>query len=151
MSLVVPESEFSNMLRISNTNIMGDLKVIYALTKIRGIGRRFALLALRKAEINPNKRAGELTTKEIDAVRTIIANPTAFDIPTWFLNRNKDMKTGRNLHLVSNQIAATLREDIERMKKVRQHRGIRHYWGYKVRGQHTKTTGRGIKQDALKQ
>ena len=29
------------------------------------------------------------------------------------------------------------------MKKVKMHRGLRHYWGLKVRGQHTKTTGRG--------
>ncbi|CAK0798444.1 unnamed protein product [Prorocentrum cordatum] len=35
-----------------------------------------------------------------------------------------------------------LREDLERMKRVRLHRGIRHYWGIRVRGQHTKTTGR---------
>ncbi|CAK0867519.1 unnamed protein product [Prorocentrum cordatum] len=28
------------------------------------------------------------------------------------------------------------------MKRVRLHRGIRHYWGIRVRGQHTKTTGR---------
>jgi small subunit ribosomal protein S18e len=29
------------------------------------------------------------------------------------------------------------------MKKIRLHRGLRHYWQIKVRGQHTKTTGRG--------
>ena len=28
------------------------------------------------------------------------------------------------------------------MKRVRLHRGLRHYWGIRVRGQHTKTTGR---------
>ena len=28
------------------------------------------------------------------------------------------------------------------MKKIRTHRGLRHYWGLKVRGQRTKTTGR---------
>ena len=33
-------------------------------------------------------------------------------------------------------------KDIERMKRVRLHRGLRHYWGIRVRGQHTKTTGR---------
>jgi small subunit ribosomal protein S18e len=35
-----------------------------------------------------------------------------------------------------------LREDLERMKKSRQHRGLRHYLGIKVRGQKTKSTGR---------
>ena len=28
------------------------------------------------------------------------------------------------------------------MKKVKSNRGLRHYWGLRVRGQHTKTTGR---------
>ena len=37
----------------------------------------------------------------------------------------------------------SLADDIERLKKIRNHRGLRHYWGIRVRGQHTKTTGRG--------
>ena len=35
-----------------------------------------------------------------------------------------------------------MREDLERLKKIRSHRGLRHYWHLRVRGQHTKTTGR---------
>ena len=35
-----------------------------------------------------------------------------------------------------------MREDVERLYKIRANRGIRHKWGLKVRGQHTKTTGR---------
>jgi small subunit ribosomal protein S18e len=35
-----------------------------------------------------------------------------------------------------------MREDLERMKKIRCHKGLRHFWGLKVRGQHTKSTGR---------
>jgi small subunit ribosomal protein S18e len=38
-----------------------------------------------------------------------------------------------------------LRDDLERMKKVRAHRGVRHMLGLRVRGQHTCTTGRGGK------
>jgi hypothetical protein len=34
-----------------------------------------------------------------------------------------------------------LRDDLERLKKIRAHRGLRHFWGLRVRGQHTKTTG----------
>ena len=42
----------------------------------------------------------------------------------------------------SNNLGAKLREDLERLKKIRAHRGLRHYWGIRVRGQHTCTTGR---------
>lgn len=44
--------------------------------------------------------------------------------------------------MVSNNLDTKLREDLERLKKIRNHRGLRHYWGLRVRGQRTKTTGR---------
>lgn len=44
--------------------------------------------------------------------------------------------------IISSQLDTKLREDLERLKKIRNHRGLRHYWGMRVRGQHTKTTGR---------
>jgi small subunit ribosomal protein S18e len=34
------------------------------------------------------------------------------------------------------------REDLERMRKCKDHRGLRHFWGLRVRGQRTKSTGR---------
>ncbi|KAI5071985.1 hypothetical protein GOP47_0012091 [Adiantum capillus-veneris] len=39
-------------------------------------------------------------------------------------------------------IANPRQDDLERLKKIRNHRGLCHYWGLSVRGQHTKTTGR---------
>ena len=75
---------------------------------------------------------------------TIIQNPTQFKIPTWFLNRQKDIVDGKNSQILSNGVDSKLREDLERLKKIRAHRGLRHYWGLRVRGQHTKTTGANI-------
>merc|ERR1711865_480652 len=114
----------------------------FSLTAITGIGRRFANLICKKAEVDPNKRAGELTQDEVEKLVAIIQNPKQFKIPMWFLNRQKDYKTGRYQQAFSNNLGAKLREDLERLKKIRAHRGLRHYWGIRVRGQHTKTTGR---------
>lgn len=58
------------------------------------------------------------------------------------LNRQKDHKEGKFQQLISNAVDSKIREDVERMKKIRLHRGLRHFWGLRVRGQHTKTTGR---------
>jgi len=58
------------------------------------------------------------------------------------LCRQKDSKDGRFTQVVSNVLDTKMREDLERLKKIRNHRGLRHYWGLRVRGQHTKTTGR---------
>ncbi|KAF2535576.1 hypothetical protein F2Q68_00020794 [Brassica cretica] len=87
-------------------------------------------------------RAGELSAAEIDNLMTIVANPKQYKIPDWFLNRQKDYKDGKYSQVVSNALDMKLRDDLERLKKIRNHRGLRHYWGLRVRGQHTKTTGR---------
>jgi len=57
-------------------------------------------------------------------------------------HRQKDSKDGRYTQVVSNVLDTKMRDDLERLKKIRNHRGLRHYWGVRVRGQHTKTTGR---------
>jgi small subunit ribosomal protein S18e len=141
MSLVVPE-KFQHILRVMSTNIDGRKKICLALTAIKGCGRRFASLVCRKADVDPDKRAGELSDEEIDKLVTILTNPLQYKIPTWFLNRQRDWKDGKNSQVVANVLEVKLRDDLELLKKIRAHRGLRHYWGLRVRGQHTKTTGR---------
>jgi len=125
-----------------NTNIEGREKVMYALTKIRGVGRRFSNMVCKKADVDMSKRAGELSAQELENLVVIINNPLQFKIPDWFLNRKKDHKDGKNSQVTANNLDQKLREDLERLKKIRNHRGLRHYWGLRVRGQHSKTTGR---------
>ena len=139
--LIQPE-KFQHILRVLNTNIDGRRKVGYALTAIKGVGRRFAHVVIRKADVDATKRAGELTEEEVERVITIIGNPRQYKIPDWFLNRQKDIKDGKFSQVTSNNLDTKVRDDLERMKKIRVHRGLRHYWNLRVRGQHTKTTGR---------
>eukprot|EP00127_Corallochytrium_limacisporum_P006359 Clim_evm70s225 gene=Clim_evmTU70s225 len=140
-ALMVPE-KFQHILRILNTNVDGRVKIMFALTAIKGCGRRYSNLVCKKADVDLNKRAGELTEEEIERVVTIMQNPRQYKIPDYFLNRQRDIKDGKFSQLLANQLDNKLREDLERLKKMRAHRGIRHYLGIRVRGQHTKTTGR---------
>merc|ERR1711931_126638 len=141
MSLISPDN-FQHILRVMNTNLEGKRNTMFAITAIKGVGRRFANTALKKADIDMSKRAGELTEEEVERIITIISNPRQYKIPDWFLNRQKDIKDGKTTQVLSNFLDNKLREDLERLKKIRAHRGLRHYWGVRVRGQHTKTTGR---------
>jgi ribosomal protein S13 len=50
--------DFQHILRVLNTNVDGKNKVMYAITSIRGIGRRFANLVCKKAEVDMRKRWG---------------------------------------------------------------------------------------------
>ena len=59
-----------------NTNINGKNKVGFALRQITGIGRRFAILACRIAQVDTNRRAGDLTEEEINKISDIFAKPT---------------------------------------------------------------------------
>ena len=50
---------------------------------------------------------------------TIVANPRQFKIPDWFLNRKKDYKDGKFSQVTSNALDMKLRDDLERLKKIR--------------------------------
>ncbi|KAJ4288416.1 ribosomal 40S subunit protein S18B [Kalmusia sp. IMI 367209] len=143
MSLVSGEkSNFQYIIRLLNTNVDGKQKVMYAMTKIKGVGRRYSNLVCKKADVDLSKRAGDLTSEELERIVTILQNPLQYKIPTWFLNRQRDIVDGKNSQILANGVDSKLREDLERLKKIRAHRGLRHYWGLRVRGQHSKTTGR---------
>ncbi|CAL9757593.1 unnamed protein product [Musa acuminata subsp. burmannicoides] len=58
---------------------------------------------------------------------SVVFNPRQFKIPDWFLNRKKDYKDGRYSQIVSNALDMKLRDDLERLKKIRNHRGLRHF------------------------
>jgi len=139
---LVQQDDFQHILRVLNTNIDGKQKIVFALTAIKGVGRRFANVVCKKADVDLNKRAGELSNDEVEQIVRIIQHPRQFKIPDWFLNRKKDIKDGKYIQAYSNILDQKLREDFERLKRMRCHRGLRHAWGLRVRGQHTKTTGR---------
>ena len=136
------EKDFKFILRIFNSNIDGKQKIPYALRKIKGIGRRFAKVVTIKAGLDPNRRAGELTEEEIEKIVDVVNKPLDYDLPKWILNRKKDVKDGTYTQQVANGWDTKIREDLERMKKMKLHKGLRHYFGLRVRGQHTCSTGR---------
>lgn len=149
-TLVVKEREFLHILRVHNTNLDGNRTVPYAFTAIKGCGRRYSVLCTKKAGQDVTRRAGEIPREAIDKIVKVMAEPEKNGIPGWLLNRQKDRTDGQTVHLISNDIGARLRSDLERLKKIRNHRGLRHFWGIKVRGQHTATTGRRGRTVGLK-
>jgi len=116
--------------------------MIVGLTQIRGVGYMFANTILNVLKINPNQRIGYLSPEQVKSIESIIKNPSASNFPSWFLNRRKDVETGEDKHLITSDIAFTVRNDVEREKASGSWRGIRHMFGLKVRGQRTRCTGR---------
>ena len=54
-----------------------------------------------QADVYLNRRAGELSEEEVDKIVTIMQNPRQYKIPDWFLNRQKDIKDGKFIDLMS--------------------------------------------------
>ena len=146
--------EFRHIIRIIDTDVDGTLKAPYALKKIKGISPSLANAILKKAGINPDLRAGFLTDAEVERIEEIIKEPNKFGLPSWLLNRRKDLETGKDMHLISSDLVLRTKMDIEQMKEIKSWRGYRHAYGLKVRGQRTRTTGRsgkalGVKKKAV--
>jgi small subunit ribosomal protein S13 len=142
--------EFRHILRIIDTDVDGTLKAPYALRKIKGISLNLANAILKKAGINPDVRVGFLSETEVERIEEIINEPTKFGLPSWLLNRRKDLETGKDAHLITADLVLRTKMDIEQMKELKSWRGYRHSYGLKVRGQRTRTTGRSGKALGVK-
>jgi small subunit ribosomal protein S13 len=148
--------EFRHIVRILGADSAGTLKVSYAVKSIKGISLSLSNAILKKAEINPDLRAGFLTEADISKIEDIIKDPAQYGIPTWLMNRQKDIETGKDMHLISADLVLKVKTDIDDAKSIRSWRGYRHAYGLKVRGQRTKTTGRqgkslGVKKKTMQQ
>lgn len=136
----------SSIVRVSGKDVDGSLPIPRALAQVKGIGhnmsRALALVAESKLGIMATTTVGSLSEDQIAQLEGLIKEPLAAGIPWYLLNRNKDMETGKNMHLVSNDLIFSTRQDITRDIANGLWRGFRHQYGQKVRGQHTRSTGR---------
>jgi len=145
----MPE-EFRHIIRIANTDLDGSLKVAHALTGIKGIGVRLANVIVEKAGLDSETRLGFLSDVHVKKIEDIIENPTKYGLPSWLLNRQKDVETGEGHHLIGPDMVLQVKTDIDKMKTIKSWTGFRHAYGLKVRGQRTKTTARSKKALGVK-
>lgn len=134
--------EYRHIVRILGNDIPGEKKMLTGLTQIKGIGHNFATAIMDSLKIDPNSNIGDITDENVQDVERIITDPLSANFPKWFLNRQKDVETGLDKHLLTSDIPFTLRNDIERERITASWRGYRHLSGLKVRGQRTRTSGR---------
>lgn len=134
--------EYRHIVRIVGNDIPGERKILVGLTQIKGIGHMFASAILDSLKISSNANIGNLSDEQVQAIEGIILDPGASKFPAWFLNRRKDVETGKDMHLITSDIDFTIRNDIERERITNSWKGYRHMFGLKVRGQRTRTTGR---------
>ena len=135
------EVQVEQIVRVLETSIDGNLPVRLGLRFIKGISFMYANAI---SHICPfaDKKIADLSETELGELEEMINNPTKFNLPLWIANRRKDPETGQTSHLIVSQLDLVKNTDINKMKKMKSYKGIRHSYGLPVRGQRTKSSGR---------
>lgn len=107
------------MPRIAGIDIPENKKIVFALRSIYGIGHTTAQQIVKEARIDENKRAKDLTGEEVNRIQKIL-----------------------DKHNVEGDLRRVINENIDRLKRVKSYRGLRHIMGLPSRGQRTRSNAR---------
>jgi len=135
-------AEFKHLVRIANTDLDGKKAVVYGLKDVRGVGVPLAVAICYVLKVDGFAKLGNLSDEVIGKLNDAVANPSAYGIPCWLLNRCKDPESGEDLHLITNNLIFQRENDIKFMKRIRCYKGVRHMLGGPVRGQRTRSNFR---------
>jgi small subunit ribosomal protein S13 len=135
--------EYKHIVRVASADIDGQENLLQGLTRVKGVGLRISKTIINQLNLDPSERLGYISDDVIASIEKIIKDPVGAGIPDWYVNRPRDRMSGRMLHLIGSDLDFAHRNDIDRLRRIKSWRGTRHSLGLKVRGQHTRTTGRG--------
>ncbi|MDD5741331.1 MAG: 30S ribosomal protein S13 [Candidatus Nanoarchaeia archaeon] len=143
VKFVREEKKYASLVRILQTDIPGNKKILVGLTYIKGVSWSISNAVCKILKIDPNKKIENLDKQEIDKIENFLKNPK---LPLFLMNRRNDFETGNNMHLITTQLDITKEFDIRRLKKIRSYRGYRHALGQPTRGQRTRSHFRSKKK-----
>jgi small subunit ribosomal protein S13 len=106
--------------RIAGIDLPKQKKAFIGLTYIYGIGKTSAKNILEKANVNPQKKIGELTEEEVAKIRSVMTSE----------------------YKVEGALRSEVQQNIKRLMDIGSYRGLRHRRGLPVRGQRTRTNSR---------
>lgn len=127
------------VVRVANTDLDGRKQLVHALRGIKGISYAMAKAVCTAAGIDPRVKLGSLNESDIELLEKIIRDPSQYGIPSYLLNRRRDLRTGKDLHLIGSDLDIARKFDIERYINLKTYRGWRHMLGQPVRGQSTRS------------
>jgi small subunit ribosomal protein S13 len=108
------------MPRIMGVDIPREKNVWIALTYLYGVGRTNSKEILKKAKVDPIKRAKDLTEAEVSTITSVL----------------------QESYKVEGDLRREVQQNIKRLMDIRCYRGMRHIKGLPVRGQRTHTNAR---------
>tara|TARA_Y100000310_G_scaffold336968_1_gene422845 strand:- start:2719 stop:3255 length:537 start_codon:yes stop_codon:yes gene_type:complete len=136
------KKDYFSIIRILQTDIPGNKRVLTGLTYIKGVSWSICNALCKILKIDSQKKIMDLTEKEIEQITEFLKNPK---LPEFLLNRRRDFETGEDSHLIGTDLDMKKEFDIRRLKKIRSYRGLRHAFGHPTRGQRTRANFRSKK------
>lgn len=137
---------FRGIVRIAGKDVKGQVRLIRALTAVRGISHTLAVTAAavlqKELSLDPDGRVGDLSEGQIEKIDVVLHNLQEHGVPAYLLNRRSDFLSGKDKHVIMNDLLFEATQDLDREKKLYSWKGFRHTYGQKVRGQKTRNTGR---------
>lgn len=109
------------MPRILGVDIPKEKRIDIALTYLYGVGRFMSVKILKEAQIDPAKRAKDLSEEEISHITQAIQ---------------------RGGYRLEGDLRRDISQNIKRLMDIGSWRGLRHKRGLPVRGQRTRTNAR---------
>ncbi len=140
------KESFRGIVRIAGKDVKGEVRLKRALTAVRGISHTLAVAAAavihKELSIDPEGRVGDLSEEQIENIDKVLHNLQAHGVSPYLLNRRSDFISGKDRHVIMNDLLFEATQDLDREKKAYSCKGYRHTYGQKVRGQKTRNTGR---------
>jgi len=133
------KKELFSIIRIVQTDIPGNKKILTGLTYIKGVSWSVSNAICKILKIDNQKRVSELSQEDIKNITDFLSNPK---LPLFLMNRRNDFEGGENSHLITSSLDMKKEFDVRRLKKIRSYRGLRHAFGHPTRGQRTKSNFR---------
>jgi len=132
---LISKEETGRIIRILQTDVPGNKTLYAGLTRIKGISWAISNALCIKMKLDKMRKIESLSKDEITKIEEKLKEG---DFPKYMLNRRNDYTTGKDSHLLGQNLDLTEELDIKRLKKIRSWRGMRHSLGQPTRGQSTK-------------
>lgn len=110
------------MPRIAGIDIPEHKKIFMSLQSVYGVGKHTAYQILKRANVDPDKRARDLNNDEVNRIQRVV-----------------------DTFNVEGTLRRMINDNIQRLKRIKSYRGMRHSAGLPARGQRTKTNSRNAR------
>jgi small subunit ribosomal protein S13 len=136
------KKEEINIVRIMGTGINGKYSLLHGLAQIKGIGLIFSNAVCVSLKMDKSKKISDLSEKEIEVIEEFLYSDKKEGIPTWLMNKQKDLETGEDKHNTGKDLEYDQMQVKRRLFKQKSYRGIRLKERLPLRGQRTKSNFR---------